>query len=80
MIGEDKASVAISSRSSHKLTGQQEEVDKLGKVRTKGRGVLAARVGLVFIETSVKKLNPEHVDHFLHRALSYRQWKKTLTF
>lgn len=34
----------------------QEEVHK---VRTNGRGVSAARVGLVFMEASVKKLNPK---------------------
>ena len=48
----------------------QEEVDKLEKARTNGRGVLAARVGLVFMEASVKKLNPEHENHFLHRTFS----------
>jgi len=46
----------------------QEELDKLEKVRTNGRGVSAARVGLVFMEASVKKLNPKHEYHFLHRT------------
>ena len=46
----------------------QDELDKLEKVRTNGRGVSAARVGLVFMEASVKKLNPNHEYHFLHRT------------
>ena len=46
----------------------QDELDKLEKVRTNGRSVSAARVGLVFMEASVKKLNPNHEYHFLHRT------------
>ena len=33
-----------------------------------GIGVSTARVGLVFMEASVKKLNPKHEYHFLHRT------------
>ena len=44
----------------------QEELDKLERVRTNGKGVSASRVGLVFMEASVKKLNPKHEYHFLH--------------
>ena len=46
----------------------QDELDKLEKERTNGRGVSAARVGLVYMEASVKKLNPQHEYHFLHRT------------
>lgn len=46
----------------------QEELDELEKVRTNGIGVSAAKVGLVFMEASVKKLNPKHEYHFLHRT------------
>ena len=46
----------------------QEELYKLEKVRKSGRGVSAARMGLVFLEASVKKLNPKHEYHFLHRT------------
>ena len=46
----------------------QEDLDKLERVRTNGKGGLAARVGLVFMEASVKKLNPKHEYHFLHRT------------
>ena len=56
----------------------QEELVELEKVRTNGaspvkgvsaaNGVSAARVGLVFMEASVKKLNPVHEYHFLHRT------------
>lgn len=46
----------------------QEEMDKLAKMRTNGKGVSAAKVGLVFMEASVKKLSPKHQYHFLHRT------------
>ena len=46
----------------------QEELDKLERVRSNGKSISAARVGLVFMEASVKKLNPKHEYHFLHRT------------
>ena len=46
----------------------REELDKLEKVRTNGEGVSSFDVGLVSLEASVKKLNPKHQYHFLHRS------------
>ena len=46
----------------------QEELEEREKVRTNGRGVSASRLGLVFMEASVKRLNPKHQYHFLHRT------------
>ncbi|KAJ7386523.1 NACHT, LRR and PYD domains-containing protein [Desmophyllum pertusum] len=42
----------------------KEELDKL----TNGNGLLAIRSGLVFMEASAKKLNPQHQYHFLHKT------------
>ena len=47
---------------------QQKELAKLEKSITNGKGVSAAKVGVVFMEASVKKLNPKHEYHFLHRT------------
>ena len=47
---------------------QQKELGKLEKSITNGKGISAAKVGVVFMEASVKKLNPKHEYHFLHRT------------
>ena len=47
---------------------RQKELDKLEKLITNGKGVSAAKVGVVFMEASVKKLNPKHEYHFIHRT------------
>ena len=46
----------------------QEELDRLEKLRTNGKGISASKVGLVFMEASVKKINPKDQYHFLHRT------------
>ena len=51
-----------------RLSFLQEELDKLEDVRTNDKRVSASKVGLVFMEASVKKLNPKHQYHFLHRT------------
>ena len=47
---------------------RQKELDNLEKSIISGKGVSAAKVGVVFMEASVKKLNPIHEYHFLHRT------------
>ena len=47
---------------------RQKELDKLEKSIANGKGVSAAKVGVVFMEASVKKLNPKHEYHFLHKT------------
>ncbi len=45
-----------------------EELNKLEEMRSNDKGLLAVRLGLVFMEASVKKLNPRHEYHFLHKT------------
>ena len=47
---------------------RQKELDKLEQSITNGKGVSAAKVGVVFMEASVRKLNPKHEYHFIHRT------------
>ena len=46
----------------------EEELDKLEKLKTSGRGFPTVKLGVVFMEASVKKLNPRHQFHFLHKT------------
>ena len=46
----------------------EEELDKLEKVKTSGKGFPAVKLGVVFMEASVKKLDPLHQFHFLHKT------------
>ncbi|XP_078353829.1 uncharacterized protein LOC144638509 isoform X1 [Oculina patagonica] len=46
----------------------EEELEKLEKMRTNCRGFPAVKLGFVFMEASVKKLNPRHEYHFVHRT------------
>ncbi len=46
----------------------EEELDKLEKMRTNGKGFPAVKLGFVFMEASVKKLNPRNEYHFLHKT------------
>ena len=46
----------------------EEELDKLEKMRTNGKGFPVAKFGFVYMEASVKKLNPRHEYHFVHRT------------
>ena len=46
----------------------EEELDKLEKLGTNIKGFQAIKLGLVFMEASVKKLMPQHQCHFLHKT------------
>ena len=46
----------------------EEEIDKLEKMRSNGKGFPVVKFGFVYMETSVKKLNPRHEYHFVHRT------------
>ena len=46
----------------------EEELNKLEKLRTNIKGFQAIKLGLVFMEASIKKLMPQHQCHFLHKT------------
>ena len=46
----------------------EEELDKLEKSITNGKGFSVVKLGFVFMEASFKKLNPRHEYHFVHRT------------
>ena len=46
----------------------EEELDKLEKKRSNGKGFQVAKFGFIYMEASVKKLNPRHEYHFVHRT------------
>ena len=46
----------------------KEELEKLENMRTNGKGFQVVKLGFVYMEASVKKLNPPHEYYFAHRT------------
>ena len=46
----------------------KEELEKLEKMKPNGKGFPVVKLGFVYMEASVKKLNPQHEYHFVHRT------------